>query len=460
MAELNLYAPDTPSSWSTTNGSDTSDDEQELSTLSSNLSITSSRQSISSPRPPLPKPLSACLVDPFYTLPIELDATNSQLLYFYGQDNYWTSAYALSPKIRPSLKGSWEYQAGACLSHFHILMARSALHQLRMNSQWGSESSRRELEYAALKHQTKAISILRENVALGEEADLKVILTSVISLATFEQRYGDRERAVLHFKTGRDIIRQIGMQDDGLNDRLVEEQALWFEGIYRDPEASWLWGKEDATSRLTWLKSLLKEVDRMWRDRQLMPLREKSQGYVPAGSRLREFLSRETSGRSVSVYGDIDEFIAQQRCVLIIVTVMCGMYDELSEGGGLRTLSKAMALNDATRTYSSFVENQLIQHDLDQRHAQADLLWMMCQNYRDVGSHLVQTASSSLGRDAMRRLDLKDCHWRASGIANVMKYLPEGRQLSLRNMLLDFIDGKPYTGKMRVNEFEFSYAGL
>jgi hypothetical protein len=399
------------------------------------------------------------MVDPFYTLPIAVDTTTNQLLHFYSQDSYWATAYALSPKIKPSIKGSWEYQAGACLSHFHILMARSALHQLRMNEKWGTEKARRELEYAALKHQTEAITLLRENVSRGPNADLKLILTSIISLATFEQRYGDRDRAVLHFRTGRDIIRQIGMQDNGLNDRLREEQALWFEGIYRDPEASWMWGKEDANERLGWLKTLLKEVDRMWRDRQLLPLRDKAQSHLPVNGRLREFLSRETRGRSVSVYGDIDEFVAQQRCILIFVCIMGGIYDELGDVSGLKTVSKAMALNVAIRTYAAFLEDVLVEHALGPDQAVADLLWMMCQNYRDVKAHLV-TAGSAIPKGALQQLDLKDCHWRASGIANVVKYLPEKRQSSLRNMLLEFIDGKPYTGKVRVNEFEFSYADL
>ncbi|OCT50036.1 hypothetical protein CLCR_07132 [Cladophialophora carrionii] len=466
MPNFNPFTPDTPSSESSTDSFDTSEDEQQYAPAQVRKSR--SRQLINSPRRPstsafaypVPKPISACLVDPFYTLPIEVDTTTNKLLHFYSQDSYWATAYALSPKIKPSIKGSWEYQAGACLSHFHILMARSALHQLRMNEKWGSEKARRELEYAALKHQTEAITLLRENVSRGPHADLKLILTSIISLATFEQRYGDRARAVLHFRTGRDIIRQIGMQDHGLNDRLREEQALWFEGIYRDPEASWMWGKEDANERLGWLKTLLREVDRMWRDRQLLPLRDKTQSRVPADSRLREFMFRETTGRSVSVYGDIDEFVAQQRCILVFVCVMCAIYEELGDSsGGLKTASKAMALNVAIRAYAAFLEDLLVEHALGPDQAVADLLWMMCQNYRDVKVHLV-AAGPAAPKGALQRLDLKDCHWRASGIANVVKYLPEKRQSSLRNMLLDFIDGKPYTGKVRVNEFEFSYAGL
>lgn len=459
MSELNFYAPDTPSTEASCDSFDASEHEPYAtpqSTQSSNK--THSRQLINSPRPPLPKPISACLVDPFHTLPLEVDLATNQLLHFYGQNSYWETAYALSPKIKPSIKGSWEYHAGACLTHFHILMARSALHQLRMNEKWGTEKSRRDLEYAALNHQTKAITILRENVSLGPNADLKLILTSIISLATFEQRYGNRERAVMHFKTGRDIIRQIGMQDTGLNDRLREEQALWFEGIYRDPEASWLWDRKDTNVRLGWLKTLLKEVDRMWRDRQLLPLKDKGIGYVAAGSRLREFLFRETRGRSVSVYGDIDEFVAQQRCILIFVSIMCGIYDELGERSGLKAVSKATALNDAVRAYASYIEALLVEHDLGQGQAVADLMWMMCQNYRGVKPHLV-TAGPTVPAGALQRLDLKDCHWRASGIANVVKYLPESRQLNLRNMWLTFIDGKPYTGKARVNEFEFSYTG-
>ncbi len=286
---------------------------------------------------------------------------------------------------------------------------------------------------------------------------MTVILTSIISLATFEQRYGDRARAVLHFKTGRDIIRQNGMQDVELSDRLREEQALWFEGIYRDPEASWMWGKEDANERLGWLKGLLGDVDRMWRDRQLLPLREKSQGFVPADGRLHEFLYRETRGRSVSVYGDIDEFVAQQRCILIFVSIMCGICDELKDCG-INAVWRAGTMNAVMHAYAGSIESLLVEHDLGPDQAVADLLWMMCQNYRTVKPQLVD-AGPSLSTEALQQLDLKDYHWRASGIANVVKYMPEHRQLSLRDLLLVFIDGKPYTGKARVNEFEFSYAG-
>lgn len=408
---------------------------------------------INSPKPPRPKPISACLVDPFDTLPIEVDEVTNQLLHFYGQNSYWQTAYALSPKIKPSIKGSWEYQAGACLTHFHILMARSALHQLRMNK-YASPATRKHLDYAALKHQSKAVSILRENVALGPNADRKLILTSIISLATFEQRYGQHERAVLHFKAARDIIRQIGFED-GLDDRLREEQALWFEGIYRDPQASFLWGKEDANTRLTWLKSLLRQVDRIWRDRQFLSLKDKGP-FIVGGTRLHDFLSRDTGGQHVSVYGDIDEAVAQQRCLLIIISIITGLYDQLEGKSHIKALSKARAITGAIQAYTEFIEDMLVEHDLGENQAVADLLWIMCQNYRNVKPRNVNAASLQM----LQQLDLRDCHWRACGIANVVKYLPESRQSSLRDTLLAFTDGKPYSGKLNFNEFEFSYAGV
>ncbi|KIW88079.1 uncharacterized protein Z519_11189 [Cladophialophora bantiana CBS 173.52] len=468
MSESCLYDVDTPRTDSETDGFNTSEDELSYAaikakvqkahrTTSTSTNGARSQQLINSPRPPLPKPISACLVDPFETLPIEVDGITNQLLHFYGQNSYWQTAYALSPKIKPSIKGSWEYQAGACLTHFHILMARSALHQLRMNAKYATPATRKALEYAALKHQTKAITLLRENVQLGSNADLKLILTSIISLATFEQRYGERERAVLHFRTGRDIIRQIGLQD-GLHDRLREEQALWFEGVYRDPEASWMWGQEDANVRFGWLKSLLKDVDRIWRDRQLLQLKDKGP-YVVEDMRLHEFLFRETTGKSVSVYGDIDEFIAQQRCVLILMSVICGVHGVLETQDHLKVVSKTMALNTAIQAYVDFIEGLLAEHDLGEEQAVADLLWMMCQNYRDAKPRLVNAGTMTV-RESLQRLDLRDCHWRASGIANVVKYLPGSRQQSLRNMLLAFLNGKPYSGKVKFNEFEFSYAGV
>ena len=180
---------------------------------------------------------------------------------------------------------------------------------------------------------------------------------------------------------------------------------------------------------------------------------------MPAQGRLREFLFRETRGQSVSMYGDIDEFIAQQRCVLIIVAIMCGINDELSKTDTLKTSSRAMELNVVIRRYAALIEDLLVEQSLGEDDTVADLLWMMCQNYRDSKLHLVR-AASPLTEGSLKSLDLKDCHWRASGVANVMKYLPESKQLNLRNMLLDFIDGKPYNGKVRVNEFEFSYVDI
>lgn len=155
--------------------------------------------------------VSACMVDPFQTLPIEVDEVTNQLLHFYGQDIYWQTAYALSDKIKPSIKGSWEYQTGLSVTHLHTLMARSALHQLRMN-RYMVPGTRRALEYAALRHQGDAVSVLRKRVALGPQADRKEILTSCISLATFEQRYGRRETSYLHFRVARDIVKQLGFR--------------------------------------------------------------------------------------------------------------------------------------------------------------------------------------------------------------------------------------------------------
>ncbi|KAI1609130.1 hypothetical protein EDD37DRAFT_140293 [Exophiala viscosa] len=205
--------------------------------------------------------ISACMIDPFQPLPIEVDKVTNQLLHFYGQDRYWQTAYALSDKIKPSIKGSWEYQTGLSKTHLHTLMARSALHQLRMNGNL-APASRRALETAALKHQGDALAVLRRKVALGPSADRKEVLTACLSLATFEQRYGKRETSYIHFGVARDIVRQLGFRG-GLHDRLREEQALWFEGIYSDPLASFIWAKEDASRRFKWLTSLLEEVDRL-----------------------------------------------------------------------------------------------------------------------------------------------------------------------------------------------------
>lgn len=457
------HAIDTPSTDFESEEDDAWEDEGYASPVQASRTTKTSRPSgglasrpsselIKSPRVPWRRPISVCLVDPFGTLPIEVDGITNQLLYFYGQNSYWETAYALSETIKPSIKGSWEYQAGVSVSHFHILMARSALHQLRVNKHT-TPATRKRLEYAALKHQDEALTLLREKVDLGPEADPKEILTSVISIATFEQRYGDRERAHLHFRAARDMIKQVGGFQDGLHDRLREEQALWFEGIYNDPAASFVWGKEDASTRCRWLKSLLGEVDRIWRDRLLLPPKFKAP-FLAQDGRLHEFLSRKTQGRFISVYSDIDEAVAQQRCLLIFVCIIAALHAQLEGKSLVRQSQRVLSITMAVRGYADWIEERLVEHNLGESHATADMLWIMLQNYHEFKPRVTSAAAM----DALRRLDMRDCHWRACGIANVAKYLPDNRGLELRNSLLAFIRGDKYTGKMNFNEFDFSYA--
>lgn len=394
--------------------------------------------------------ISACMIDPFGTLPIEVDGVTNQLLHFYGQQSYWQTAYALSPSVKVSMKGSWEYQAGISTTHFHILMARSALHQLRMN-RWAAGTTRRHLQFAAAKHQAEAITILRENVARGTDANVKEILTSVISLATFEQRYGSREKALMHFKAARDLFKQIGI-GDGLDDRLREEQALWFEGIYADPGASFMWSTEDATERLSWLTSLVDEVDRIWKDQQLLPINSRT-AFVPLESRLREFISRDTAGRIIGAYGDINEAALQMRCLLILVCVIANLHVQF--GGKKHTpgAPKLQVVVTAARGYANWIEDMLIQNNLGEDQAVADVLWIMLQNFRDIKPRM--TAGPAL--QALNRLNMQHVHWHACGIANIVKYMPEHRRVLLRDWLLSFAGGKRYAGKLKLNDFIFSY---
>lgn len=394
------------------------------------------------------------MVDPFGQLPVEIDEVTNQLLHFYGQDMYWQTAYALANSIKPSIKGSWEYQTSLSRTHFHILMARSALHQLRLNKNIPA-AKQKDLEIAALKHQGNALAVLRKQVERGPQADREEILTSTISLATFEQRYGDREKSYVHFKVARDIIKQLGFRK-GLHDRLREEQALWFEGIYKDPQASFVWSREDATTRFAWLKILLGEVDRIWRDRILLPPKRRT-SFVGDNLRLQEFLFRKTTGKLISVYGDIDEGAAQQRCLLIVVCIIVGLHAQLEGKSILRQNFKAVAVFDAISAYVAGVEERLIELDLGSEHSAADLLWIMLENYRDFKPHSANPAAVQ----ALKNLDIANCHWRASAIANVLKYLPEGRQMDLREWLSDFVKSHRYTGKAAaLNQFAFSYAGV
>lgn len=392
------------------------------------------------------------MVDPFGSMPFEIDDITNQLLHFYGHPSYWQTAYALSPKVKLSMKGSWEYQAGGSPTHFHTLMARSALHQLRMNK-WTTLTTRKTLQFAALKHQSEAVSALRRNVDRGSEADLKEIMTSTISLGTFEQRYGSREIAQLHFKVARDVFKQLGF-GDGLHGRLREEQALWFEGIYADPHASFMWGMQDVPLRTGWAKALLEDVDRVWRLRQTSTTGTVS--FIHRQRRFAEFLSRDTNDRLIGAYGDIDETTSQQRCLLILVIMITSIEKNIPQGGsGTSPSSRLESLYVAASGYASWIEAMLVENDLGEEQAIADLLWIMLQNYRDVKPQL----SNQVALQALRSLDAQECQWKACGVANIMKYLPGDRRAEVSNWLLGFVKGKLYPGKVVLDDFMFSYKG-
>jgi hypothetical protein len=60
----------------------------------------------------------------------------------------------------------------------------------------------------------------------------------------------------------------------------------------------------------------------------------------------------------------------------------------------------------------------------------------MMQNYRD----LQPGSATAAATQALKCLDIVDCRWRACAIANIIKYLPDARQLELKEWLLTFIE--------------------
>ena len=395
--------------------------------------------------------ISASQVDPFSTQPIQVDQVTNELLQFYMMQRYWQTAYALSAKIMPSIKGSWLKIAQMCVSHFHILMARSAMHQLRMNS-YAPPKAQKSLELAALKHHSEAVTNLRELISAGRKADLRTILTSIVSLATFEMRYGNYEKALVHFKAARDVFRQVDKQD-GTSNLSAEQQALWFEGVYEDPGASFMWGPEDINTRLSWLNEILEDVNRIWWYRQLLPLKSRK-SIVAQHTRFYEFLARDTEGKMISAYADISESASQQRCMLIFLSIITELYRQGDSGPHSMASAEPKAIADAVQSYSAWVEEMLIEHNLDEKDTAADLLWLMLQDFRKVKPQ----SANSAALDALYRLDLRDRQWRACGIANVVKYLPRSSQLRLKDQLLAFVEGRRYDGKLELNAFAFSYA--
>lgn len=405
---------------------------------------------------------SSDLVDPFSTLPIEVDYTTNELLHFYLGSNtaYWSSAYGLSRKVKPSLKSAWE-SFMPCAEHFHILMARSALHQLRINSNL-EPALRINLRLSSIAHQGKALASLRQKVARGLHADQHDVFVAVLSIATFEQRYGQKKKARLHFDMGRMMLRSLGRQHNA-EDRRKETQALWFEGIYTAPNASFMWSPADLSLNHGRLTQLLKSVDQIWRSWQNEPALVRRAGsrkrFVSSKSRLHELLHRDCKGQLLSIYQDIDQDVAQTRCLLICVAVITGLWATETK---VRSSKNAV---HAIHAWTQWVENSIHQAELDVSSAMPDLLWIMLQDPCLTHPPLLPPSTAVQPHDdfeAERRrgsdFDIQECHWRVAGVANAMKYLATVWRRLIRAWLLAFLDGAVYDGELVVDSFAFSYA--
>ena len=132
-----------------------------------------------------------------------------------------------------------------------------------------------------------------------------------------------------------------------------------------------------------WLTTLLDEVDRIWKDQQLLPINSRS-AFVPLESRLREFISRDTAGRIIGAYGDINEAALQQRCLLILVSVIANLHAQFGGKKHSPGAPKLQVVVTAAQGYASWIEDMLIQNNLGEDQAVADMLWIMLQNFRDM----------------------------------------------------------------------------
>lgn len=409
------------------------------------------------PRITIPHVPASGQVDPFSTLPIEVDYTTNELLHFYLGSNtaYWSSAYALSSKLRPSLKSAWE-SFMPCTEHFHILMARSALHQLRINSNL-EPVVRKNLRLASIAHQGKAVMSLRQKVGRGTVTDQRDIFVAVLSMATFEQRYGQRESAKIHFAVGRKILHNLGKR--GLvedSDKLA--QALWFEGIYTEPEASFMWSAKDLVGNHILLTSFLKDVDQIWRSWQEEPALVRRAGgrkrFLSSRSLLHTLLHRNCRGQRLSIYQDIDQEVAQTRCLLVCVAVIIGLWTTETK---LRSSKDAV---NAIQRWTDSVDRLIRRGELDADAAIPDLLWCLLQDptKQEIWQPFNTKREAENLQDKLKDFDIQECHWRVSGIANAVKYLPEVWQRHIRKWLLDFLDGAWYDGELVVDQFAYSYA--
>ena len=150
--------------------------------------------------------------------------------------------------------------------------------------------------------------------------------------------------------------------------------------------------------------------------------------YLRSTSLLYYWLTRDTTGKTASVYKDIAEMNYQLNCILILASVFVNLRQEPGQ----------------VLEYRQEVENKIWVADLDAAtgHGMVNIAFIM------------QDTECCFRSDSIRRMQ-----WDVAGFLWVCKFMGAEGKAKLKSWLLGFLKGASVEPRLQFSHFDFSYVG-
>lgn len=368
-------------------------------------------------------------LDPFAALPVNLDRFQEHLVSFYLL-YYPKATYGFSPRLRPhpvASNFSIALNTPAC---FQVIMARSALYRITLNK-FASEPEKKALEFAVMRHKGEALRLVRALSTKPSSNRKDDLLASIISLGTFDRRTGSAEAAGMHYQAVRRILKSTG-GPLAVNSVLLSRVMCFFECIYGTSPESYIWDEADLKRLVIGLNAFLEQLREFWQslttisaltaksehERQTMPIHRF--GFRPDSTLLALMERQPPPDADITPQRRL-ELIFQVTCLLTLATMTLDFGQDFA----------------AMQTYMAGLHKAMDDLHLAGQSSNNAMWYIQVNDHSEAHS---------------RRI------WRAASYAWVMKHCTYNVQVSLKQWLLNFFNGKPVDQAYRLDPFHFSYA--
>jgi hypothetical protein len=374
-------------------------------------------------------------LDPFAALPVNLDRFQEHLISFYLL-YYPKATYGFSPRLRPHPVASNFSIALTTPACFQVIMARSALYRISLNK-YATEVEKTSLEHAVMRHKGEALKMVRLLSTKASPKRKDDLLASIISLGTFDRRSGSQEAAGMHYQAVRRILKSTG-GPLAVNSVLLSRVMCFFECIYGTSPESYIWDESDVKRLVHGLNAFFKKLRDLWKSLStISSLAERPDVGIGKG--------KEPETRPIHSFG-----LRPGSTLLGLVTRQPSPEAELTQQRRLEMIFQITCLLTLGMITMDFADDfRGLQDYIDGLHKSIDDLRLAGQSCNNV---MWQIQVNDHSDAHSRRI------WRAASFAWVMKHCSYSVQLSLKEWLLAFFNGRPVEKPYRLDPFHFSYA--